>query len=163
MKSITILLVAMLAIAGSAYAQSDTSATAAAQGTYPAGTTFGGAAISALQIANATLIASDGSAEGQITISLIGPTNPILGTQQIISIEADVSSASRAAANIVTITGTCSIDMGNGTPVITGVPIVATITTNDQHLGTVGLVIGATTLPTGTINDGSMTIVDLTL
>jgi hypothetical protein len=158
MKSITILLVAMLAIAGSAYAQSDTSATAAAQGTYPAGTTFGGTAISALQIASATLIASDGSAEGQITISLIGPVNPLTGTQQIISIDAEPSGGTKTAGNVVTITGTCSVDMGTGTPV-TGVPFVATITTNDQHLGSLGLVIGATSLPTAAINDGSMTIV----
>jgi hypothetical protein len=45
--------------------------------------------------------------------------------------------------------------------VLTGVPIVATITTTDQHQGTVGLVIGATALPAATINGGSMTITDL--
>ena len=162
MKTFTILLVAMLAIAGSAYAQSDTSATAAAQGTYPDGTTFGGVAINALQIASASIIAADGTADGQITVSLIGPPNP-LGVQQKVTIEVDVSGGTKTAANVATIRGTCSIDMGNGTPVISGVPFVATITTTADHLGTVGLTIGTTSLPNGTINDGTMTITDLTL
>ena len=162
MKTLTFLLVATLAIAGSAYAQSDTSATAAAQGAYPAGTTFGGVAINALQLASATVIAADGTAEGSLTVSLIGPPNP-LGAQQIITIEADATSGTKTAANVATITGTCSIDMGNGTPVVTGVPFVATITTTPDHLGTVGLTIGTTSLPNGTLNDGSLTITDMTL
>ena len=161
MKSITFLFVATLAIAGSAYAQSDTSATTAAQGTYPPGTSFNGVSINALQIATGTLIAYAGGAEGHLAISLIGPS--ILGAPpQTIAIEADASSGSRPVANVVTISGTCSVDMGTGLPPLTGVPFVATITTDDQHLGTVGLVIGATTLPAATIGDGSMSIDALT-
>jgi hypothetical protein len=161
MKSITFLLVAMLAIASSAYAQSDTSATTAAQGTYPAGTSFNGVSINALQIATGSLIMSNGTAEGHLAISLFGPS--ILGAPpQTIAIEAEVSGGSHAAANVVTVSGTCSVDMGTGAPPLTGVPFVATITTNDQHLGTVGLVIGATALPAATIGDGSMSIDALT-
>jgi hypothetical protein len=154
MKTITILLVAMLALAGSAYA--DTSATTAAQGTYPSGTSFNGVNLSGLQIATAAFLVSDGTAEGHIAIGLKGTT--ALGTQQTISIEAEASSGSNAAANSATINGTCTIDMGDGTPALTGVPIVATITTNDQNQGTVGLVIGATALPAATVTGGSMTI-----
>jgi hypothetical protein len=161
MKTITILFVAMLAIAGSAFAQVDTSATTAAQGTYPAGSTYNGVPITALQIATGALISAVGTAEGHLEISLIGPTIPGVA-QQVIAIDADPSGGSHAAANVATITGTCSIDMGTGTPALTGVPFVATITTDDQHLGSVGLVLGATSLPTATINDGSMTITDLT-
>ncbi len=53
------------------------------------------------------------------------------------------------------------LDMGDGTPAVTGIAIVATITTNDQHQGTVDLVIGATALPAATITGGSMTITNL--
>ena len=157
MKLATILLALTLAVAGSAYA--DTSATTAAQGTYPSGTSFNGVNLSGLQIATAAVLVSDGSAEGHLAISLKGTT--ILGTQQNISIEAEASSGSNAAANLATINGTCTIDMGDGTPPVSGVPIVATITTNSDHQGTVGLVLGGTALPAATINGGSMTITDL--
>jgi hypothetical protein len=99
MKLTTILLAITLAVVGSAYA--DTSATTAAQGTYPSGTSFSGVNLSGLQIATAAVVVSDGSAEGHVTISLKGTT--ALGTQQNISIEAEASSGSNAAANIATI------------------------------------------------------------
>jgi len=159
MKRITFLLIAFLAIGGSAYAQSDTSATAAAEGIYPAGTTFNGVPLTGLNIGSGALVVADGAAEGHLGIELLGPT--LLGIQQIISVEATASGGARAAANIATISGTCSIDMGNGTPLLTGVPFVVTITTNDQNQGSVGLVLGATALPAATINDGTMSITDL--
>lgn len=161
MKTVTILLVVMLAIAGPAFAQSDTSATTAAEGTYPAGTTFNGVAISGIDIGTGALVSTDGTAEGHVAIALLGPVNPLTGTQQIITIEADASGGSRAAANVTTLTGTCSIDMGDGTPALSGVPIVATISTDANNLGSVGLTIGATALPTAAINAGSMSIADL--
>ncbi|HEY8134051.1 MAG TPA: hypothetical protein VII12_19400, partial [Thermoanaerobaculia bacterium] len=77
------------------------------------------------------------------------------------SVEATVGGGSNAAANVATVTGTCTIDMGNGTPPLTGVPFVATFTTDNQGLGTLGLVLGATSLPAATINDGHMTITAL--
>ena len=157
MKRITFFLIAFLAIGGSAYAV--TSATTAAEGIYPPGTSFNGVPITGLNIGSGSLVAADGTAEGHLGIELLGPT--ILGNQQIISVEATVSGGSLTAANVTTVSGTCTIDMGNGTPPLTGVPFVATITTDSQNQGTVGLVLGATVLPAATINDGSMTIADL--
>src|SRR5437899_2582163 len=157
MQKIMILLIASLAIAGSAFAQSDTSATTAAKGTFPSGTSFNGLPISALQIATGVIVAADGSgAEGKLTIALTATT--LLGGQQIINIEADISGGQRAATNVAIVSGTGTVDMGDGTPPLPGVPIIATITTDSNHLGTVGLAIGATTLPSATIGDGSMTV-----
>jgi hypothetical protein len=84
-----------------------------------------------------------------------------LGVQQTINVDAVASGGSSAAANIVTINGTCTIDLGDGTAPMTGVPFVATITLNANHQGTVGLVLGATALPAATINGGSMSIESL--
>src|SRR6266851_223936 len=124
MKTLTLLLALTLTIAGSAYAQSDTSATTAALGVFPNGTAFNGVPISSLQIAVGVLIGTDGIAEGHVAISLIGSS--VLGAPpQVIEAQADAGGGSRAAANVVTISGTCSIDMGNGTPPLTGVPFVA--------------------------------------
>ena len=155
MKTLSILFVIMLAVAGSAYAQTDTSATTAADGTYPAGTSFNGVLISGIDIGTGVLLGSDGVAEGHVSIDLAGPLN------QTISVEGIVTGGSRPASNVATLTGTASVDMGNGTPALTGVPIVVTITTDETGKGTVGLVIGATTLPTAPITDGSLSVADL--
>lgn len=155
MKTLSILFVIMLAVAGSAYAQTDTSATTAADGSYPAGTAFNGVLITNLDIGTGVLLGSDGVAEGHVSIDLAGPLN------QSISVQAIITGGSRPAANVATLTGTASVDMGNGTPAISGVPVVVTITTDTTGKGTVGLVIGATTLPAAPITDGSLSISDL--
>ena len=159
MKTTAFLLIAFMAIAGSAFA-ADTSVTTAAQGTYPAGTTFGGLPISKLQIATGSLIAGDGSgAEGKVTIALYATTP--LGVNQTITLEADVSGAQQTAANVAVLSGTGMLDMGDGTPAVP-TPFIATITTDSNNLGTVGLTIGSTPLPNATIGDGSMAIDSLT-
>src|SRR5438309_8579247 len=119
MKKLTFLLIAVLAIAGSAYA--DTSTTAAAQGTYPSGTSFNGVPLSGLQIGTGVIIGADGSAEGRLAISLIGVS--VLGAPpQVISVDASATGGSSTAANVSTISGTCTINLGTGAPPLTGVP-----------------------------------------
>jgi hypothetical protein len=56
-----------------------------------------------------------------------------------------------------------TVDMGTGAAPLVGVPVVATITTDANNQGTVGLVIGGTTLPTAPIADGTMTVENLEL
>lgn len=159
MKTTAFLLIAFLAVAGSAFA-ADTSVTTAAKGSYPSGTSFNGVPISALQIATGGLIFGDGSgAEGKLTLALIGTTP--LGVKQTITVEADVTGAQRTAGNVVVLSGSGTLDMGDGTPGVP-VPVIATITTDTNNLGTVGLTIGSTPLPNSTIGDGSMAIDDLT-
>jgi hypothetical protein len=48
--------------------------------------------------------------------------------------------------------------MGDGSPVLQNVPFAAAVTTGADGHGTLGLVLGATSLPAATINQGSMTI-----
>jgi hypothetical protein len=165
MKKITLLLILILAIGGSAYAQtapSDTSVTTAAEGTYPPGTSYNGVPLGGLQISAGSVIAGDGTtADGRIGIRLLGIPDPITGSQQVISIDAVISGGSRAAANVATISGTCSIDMGNGLPPVTGVPIVATVATDANNLGGVTLTLGSTQLPGATMTAGSMAVADM--
>jgi hypothetical protein len=158
MKITTFLLVVMLAVAGSAYA-ADTSATAAAVGTYPVGTSYNGVALSGLVIGSGAMIWGDGSgADGKLTVQLLGLQTPL--GQQIINVNATVNGGSRAAANVATLTGTASVDLGNGTPPVSGVPIVVTITTDANNKGTVGVVLGGTALPAATVGDGTVTVED---
>ena len=156
---ISILFAVMLAIGGSVYA--DTSATTAADAPYPAGTTFNGVSINGLDIGTGVLLGSDGVAEGHVAIALFGPVNPLTNTAQTIIVEAAITGGSHTAANVVTLTGTGTVDMGNGSAPLVGVPVVVTLNTDANHQGTVGLTIGATTLPTVPVSDGSMSVVDL--
>jgi len=161
MKTLSILFVIMLAVAGSAYAQSDVSATTAADGAYPAGTTFSGLPISGLDIGTGVLLGPDGVAEGHVAIALFGPINPVTGAPQNVIVEGMITGGSHSAANVATLTGTASVNMGNGAPPLTGVPLVVTITTNLNGQGTVGLVIGSTTLPNASVTQGSLSINEL--
>jgi hypothetical protein len=137
-------------------AAQETSVTAGAGGIFPPGTTFNGVPINGLQSGYGVSIASGGSALGQFCTVLLGVN--ALGLQQNIVIVGQASGGSRTAANIATFSGTCSVNMGDGTPPTLGVPFTATITTDANDQGGIGLVIGVTTLPSAVVNVGSMTI-----
>ncbi|PYQ32423.1 MAG: hypothetical protein DMF57_13140 [Acidobacteria bacterium] len=124
--------------------------------TVGADTTFKGLPINGLQSGYGIGIASTGSALGQFCTVLLGINS--MGLQQNIIIEGVATSGSQPAGNIATFSGTCTVNMGDGSPPLPGVPFTATITTNAFDQGTIGLILGDTTLPAATINQGSMTI-----
>ena len=164
MKKLTIFLILILALGGSAYGQTapaDTSVTSAAAGSYPAGTSYNGVPLNGLEIAAGSVIFADGSGgDGALGIRLIGVSTG-LTAPQIINIDALVTGGSRTAATAATVSGTCTIDMGNGLPPVTGIPFTATIAADSNNLGAVTLVLGSTQLPAATIGDGSMTVTDM--
>jgi hypothetical protein len=137
-------------------AVAETSVTAGAGGIYPPGTSFYGVPINGLQSDYGVNMDDSGSGLGQFCTILLGVS--ALGSPQNIIIYGKVTSGSRAGTNIATFSGTCTIDLGNGTPPILGVPFTATITTNTNDQGTIGLLLGQTTLPAATVSEGSMTI-----
>jgi hypothetical protein len=129
--------------------------TAAAKGTFPSGTTYQGVPLSGLRFGTGVEIPGDTSATGEFQATLLGTSTG--GQPQNIVIEGEVSSGS-AGSSTATFSGTCTVDKGDGTPVSKGVPFTVTITTDAEGKGTVALKLGTTTLPTATVNDGSMTI-----
>jgi hypothetical protein len=156
MKRITIVVAVMLALGlWSVPGSAQSTVTVGAGGVYPPGTSFGGVPINGLQSGYGVEITGT-SALGQFCTVLLGVN--ALGLQQNIIIEGKASSGSRPAGNVATFTGTCTVNMGDGTPPTPGVPFTATITTNPNDQGSIGLVIGLTTLPDATVNAGSMTI-----
>jgi hypothetical protein len=160
MKYTAIVLTIFLAIAGSAFAQTltppDTSVTAAAQGSYPAGTSFNGVPLGGFHIGSGAIIAGDGStADGKLGIALLGISTPL--GQQIINVDATITGGS-STGSVATISGTCSVDMGTGAAPLTGVPIIVTIGANPDGSGTVGVVLGAVTLPTSALDDGTLAV-----
>ena len=152
MKRLSILLITLLVTVIPTPGRGETLTTVGAGGLFPSDTSFNGVSISGLQSGYGIVISDDGSAAGQFCTVLLG----VSGVS--IKIEGTVSSGSRMTANIVTFSGTSTIDMGDGTPSLPGVPFTATITTNSNDEGTIGLVLGSTTLPDATVSEGSMTI-----
>jgi len=132
-----------------------TSVTVGAGGVYPPNTSFGGIPINGLQSGYGVDITGS-SALGQFCTILLGVN--ALGLQQNIVIVGKASGGSRTSSNVVTFSGTCTVDMGDGTPPTPGVPFTATVTTDANDQGSIGLVIGITTLPNAVVNSGSMTI-----
>ena len=151
-----LLIVIVLGAFAALPAMAQVNITAGAGGIYPAGTTFNGVPINGLQSGYGVEISSTGSALGQFCTVLLGLNN--LGLPQNIVIEGKASGGSRTASNIVTFSGSCSINMGDGTAPLLGVPFTATITTNANDQGTICLVLGLNTLPAATVNQESMSI-----
>jgi len=150
------LLFAALVLLPSAASAQEISVTVGAGGIYPSDTTFNGVPINGLQSGYGIGIGSTGSALGQFCTVLLGVN--AAGLKQTITIEGEASAGSQVAANVATFSGTCTIDMGDGSLPVPGVPFTATITTGANDQGTIGLLLGSTTLPDATINQGSMTI-----
>jgi hypothetical protein len=159
MKRITILLAALVVSAALGLPQvaaaAESRATAGAGGTYPSGTSFTGVTVNALQLGTGAEVNLDNSGLGQFTAVLLGIS--YLGQEQNIIVEGEVTGGSRTA-NVVVLSGSSTLDLGDGTPPTPGVPFTATLTSNGSGLGTVGLVIGVTNLPNATLNAGSLTI-----
>ena len=137
-------------------ATDETLATGGAGGVYPPSTTFEGVAINGLQLGFGVEINPDSSALGQFCAVLIG-VSP-LGREQYIMIEGQATNGSRNAPNMAVFSGTASVDMGDGLPPTPGIPFIVTATTDANSQGTIGLVLGLTTLPSAVVTAGSMTI-----
>jgi len=128
---------------------------AAASGDFPAGTIFGGLALTGLEVSSGVEVGPTGTALGELTAILNAPTP--LDPARTIVIEAQANAGSLSGANVAVFSGKCSVDMGDGTPPLEDVVFSATITADGSGGGTVALVIGATSLPVTPV-DGAVNI-----
>jgi hypothetical protein len=137
-------------------ASAETIVSGAGGGAFPPETSFNGVPINALEFGYGLQIEDSGGAIGQFCTVLLGAA--VGDIRPRIIIDGVVSSGSRTAANAATYSGIVTINMGDGTPPAAGVPFTATIVTDGNDQGTLGLVIGETTLPTAGVNEGSQTV-----
>jgi hypothetical protein len=140
-------------------ASGENSITVASGGVYPPGTSFLSVPLNGLESGFGVVIDDSGSATGEFCTILVGVS--ALGIEQRIIVEGKATAGSRSAANLATFSGTCQIDLGDGTPPLVAVPFTATITTDAIGQGTIGLVLGDTSLPAAAVNEGSMSIRNL--
>jgi hypothetical protein len=123
----------------------------AGEGVFPSGTSLSGVSLNGMQFGKGITASPDGSAGGDFEALLLGTT--ILGQPQNINVQGPASSGSKNPDGSVTFAGVGTVDMGDGTAPLTGVPFSATVTTNG-----VALTVGASALPTATLTAGSITI-----
>ena len=149
--SAAILGLASLTAPAPAAAQDATGVTGAAEASFPSGATFNGLPLTGLTLGQGVVIALDGSATGQFQAVLLGTS--LLGTPQNVTVEGEVSNGSVAVGGSATFSGIATVDMGDGSVPLVGVPFTVTAST-----GSLGLILGATALPTATLTAGSISV-----
>ena len=139
-----------------ATAQTETSVTVGAAGTFPTGAAFSGVPLNGLRVGLGLTITGDGSAAGDFQTTLLGTS--VLGQPQEIVVEGKASRGSGPAAGTATFSGTCRINMGDGTPWILSIPFTVAVAATADDKGTLTLTLGTNNLPAATITEGSMAI-----
>ena len=107
--------------------------------------------LQSLEFGQGVILQEDGSAIGDFQSLLLGTS--LLGQPQTLTVEGTVSSGSVRADGSVIFGGTATVDLGLGTPPLRGIPFSVTATTQGLRLR-----MSTTTLPTGTLTAGSITI-----
>jgi FlaG/FlaF family flagellin (archaellin) len=153
--AISLALAAILAVAhtGSFAVQAaaaETQVTAAAAGVFPPDTTFSGIPLEGSTFGVGVVVYADGTATGDFAILLTGTS--VLAEPQNISLEGKVSAGSVKVDGSVSLSGTGTLDMGDGS-LPASVPFSVVVTT-----GGLQLTIGASVLPTQTLSAGSIFI-----
>lgn len=129
--------------------------TGAGGAAFPSGASFNGISITGLNFGIGVRLAGDGTARGVFSGALLNTSaNP---TQEI-TLDGHVTAGSLQVPGTATFSGTCSVDMGDGTPLLLSVPLTATVSIASDGTQTLKLVVGTTTLPVATANLGVLTI-----
>ena len=121
--------------------------TGAGAGVFPAGASFNSIELAGGTFGIGAQISSTGSADGTLEAQFTGTS--LIGLSQWITINGWITSATSNPDGSVTLNGTSTLDMGDGTPPTGGLALVV----NAGPTG-VTLTVGGTTLPTLPKSDG---------
>jgi hypothetical protein len=145
-------------------AQSQTTVTGAGGGVYPVGTTFTagsfsalkGVTLSGLTFGMGVVLPGDGTANGSFESTLIGTSAQ--GLPRNIVVEGNPTSGSGKAGGPATYSGLCSVNPGDGTQTLNGVPFTVTMAKLPNGAWGVTLTLGTTGLPAAAVTTGSVTV-----
>ena len=87
---------------------------------------------------------------GEFQAVLLGSSPP--GTPQNVTVDGEVQSGAVGAEGSATFRGTATVDMGDGTLPLPGVPFAVV------SAGSLALILNAVALPTATVTAGSITV-----
>jgi hypothetical protein len=104
-----------------------------------------------LTVGQGIFIAPDGSASGQFQAVLLGTS--LLGTPQHVVLEGQVGNGSPGGDGSATFGGTATVDMGDGTLPLLGVPFAVKASTQS-----LGMTLDGMALPTAAVTAGSIRI-----
>ena len=148
-----ILAIGVLLCAGTASAQSAASVTGAGAATLKNAITFNGVNLTSLKFGLGAPIAPDGTAAGDFESTLIGTAS---GQPRTITLEGKPTSGSGRVGATTTLTGTCRLNMGDGSPVQVGVPFTLVVVPTGK--GSVTLTVAGTNFPVANLSAGSLTV-----
>ena len=162
--AIPLLAIAISLFALPTLAQSQTTVTGAGAGVYPAGTTIKSSSLSALKGVTLTSLTfgmgvalpGDGTANGTFESTLIGTSSK--GQPRNIVVEGNAARGSGQAGGQANYAGTCTVNPGDGTPPLTGVPFTVTVAKLPNGTRGLTLTLGTTGLPVATVTSGSVTV-----
>lgn len=135
-------------------ADAETSVTGAGEGVFPAGASYLGVTLNSLTLGMGLGVSGTWGV-GQLQTTLIGVTP--LGPRRI-QVEGLVSGSVPSGAGTAVVSGTCTVDPGDGSLPLEGVPFTVAVAANPDGSGTLALTLGATNLPAAAVNEGYMTI-----
>ena len=95
-------------------------------------------------------------AAGQFQVTLTGTT--VLDVEQNIVVTGQVTARTPSAPGTASFSGTSTVDPGDGTPPLPGVPFVALVAVNPDGTGTLTLNLAGTNLPAAAINEGYLSV-----
>lgn len=151
---IAIVAAAVLA-AAPASAQTETSVTAAGAGLFPEGASYLGLPLRSLSLGVGLGVAGAWAA-GQFQATLTG--NSPLGGERNIVVDGRATGGLASAPGTSAFSGTATVDPGDGTPALSGVPFAALVVPNPDGTGRVTLSLGGTNLPEVAITEGYVTV-----
>jgi hypothetical protein len=163
--AIPLVVIAVFLFALPTLAQSQqTTVTGAGSGVYPAGTTIKSSSLSALKGVTLTSLTfgmgvalpGDGTANGTFESTLIGTSAK--GLPRNIVVEGNATSGSGQAGGPANYAGTCTVNPGDGTAPLTGVPFTVVVAKLPNGSWGLTLTLSTTGLPAATITSGSVTI-----
>jgi len=158
MKKITCVMFTVIGLAAAVYAPAPATAacdcgtvTGAARATFAQGATYGSVALKSLELGTGVFIEPDGSASGVYSAVVTGES--LLGQPQQITIDGNVLRGDVAPDGRAYFSGIATVNLGDGTPSLSGVPFSFSTANNS-----VRLTLGSTTLPAIQVNSGDITI-----
>jgi len=130
-------------------ADTEGTVTAATAGLFAGSAALAGVSLDGLEVGTGVFISSDGSATGEFHAVLLGSS--ALGRQ--IVVEGKVSTGAVALGGQASFGGTATVDLGDGTAPLPGVPFSVAATADSLVL-----VLDAINLPAALLTEGAITI-----
>ena len=159
MKRLLLFPIAIIALAilvpAPVAAQTETSVTIAGAGAFPEGAGYLGLPLRSLSLGVGLGVAGSWAA-GQFQVTLTGTTP--LGDERNIVVNGRATSSAPFAPGTATFSGTATVDPGDGTPPLTGVPFAALVVSGPDGTGSLTLNLGGTNLPAVGIDEGYLTV-----